>query len=490
VLCFAAVISGLGWAGPAAIARAAASRPSALAAQLTLTAGSRSIPPSFLGLSVEYNELLAYEREGSLFDRVISQIKPEDGTRMMIRIGGKSADHVYWQTANGDPPPWVTVIGSAWLTGLGALVRRDDLRVLLDLNLAVHSPSLEESFAVAAERALPSGSLVGLEIGNEPDLYQLQPWLEKQRLASTDSTANWAQRYSAADYRRDYISYARALVSRLPGIALGGPDSISANPQWLAAVEGLGRLDPGFLTVHRYASSTCWPSSSPWYPTVALMLSESSSAGLAGTVTAAAAFAHAHHQALRLTEVNSISCGGNPGVANSFATALWAPDVLFELIRAGVNSVSWHIRPSTVNAPFLAKPASIVAMPELYGLAMFSQMTRPDARLLDTKLSAPAALHLKAWAVRFHGAMRVLLIDKGPLAANVALDLGMSGHAFLKRLLAPDVASATGVTFGGQSIGPDARWHGVRDAPPVPGHAGQYDVSVPGYSAALLSVYR
>jgi hypothetical protein len=175
---------------------------------------------------------------------------------------------------------------------------------------------------------------------------------------------------------------------------------------------------------------------------------------------------------------------------NSFATALWAPDVLFELIRAGVNSVSWHIRPSTVNAPFLAKPASIVAMPELYGLAMFAQMTRPDARLLDTKLSAPAALHLKAWAVRFHGAMRVLLIDKGPLAANVALDLGMSGHAFLKRLLAPDVASATGVTFGGQSIGPDARWHGVRDAPPVPGHAGQYDVSVPGYSAALLSVYR
>ena len=47
-------------------------------------------------------------------------------------------------------------------------------------------------------------------------------------------------------------------------------------------------------------------------------------------------------------------------MANSFATALWAPDVLFELLNAGVDGVNWHIRPSTLNAPFNLKPGKLV----------------------------------------------------------------------------------------------------------------------------------
>ena len=68
-------------------------------------------------------------------------------------------------------------------------------------------------------------------------------------------------------------------------------------------------------------------------------------------MTNAIAFAHKRGMGFRLTEVNSVSCGGNPGVANTFATALWAPDALFSFIDAEVDGVSWHIRPNTVNAP-------------------------------------------------------------------------------------------------------------------------------------------
>ncbi len=273
----------------------------------------------------------------------------------------------------------------------------------------------------------------------------------------------------------------------MPGIQIGGPEIISAKPQWLSAVEGLGHEDPSFLTIHRYAGSTCFPTTSPFYPTIAGLLNERASFGLGGTVRDAAIFAHSHGQALRIDEVNSISCGGNPGVANSFATALWAPDALFELAREGVGSVSWHIRPNALNAPFHPTATGIQAMPELYGLAVFAQMTGPGARILDASLAAAAGLHLKAWVVRFGSSLRVLLINKGPRAANVALRLGAAGTAFIKRLTAPRIGASSGVTFGGQQIGADGQWQGQAVQTAIRGARGVYQVAVPGYSAALIS---
>ena len=80
----------------------------ALPAYLVFSGGSRHIPASFFGLSVEYNELRTYERSGRAFDRVISLIRPRDGAPMLLRIGGKSADHVWWKSATEQPPKWVT----------------------------------------------------------------------------------------------------------------------------------------------------------------------------------------------------------------------------------------------------------------------------------------------------------------------------------------------------------------------------------------------
>ena len=69
---------------------------------------------------------------------------------------------------------------------------------------------------------------------------------------------------------------------------------------------------------------------------------------------------------------------------------MWAPDVLFELLNAGVDGVNWHIRPSILNAPFNLDDGKLVPLPELYGLAVFAQMTHGPARLVDTTVSASA----------------------------------------------------------------------------------------------------
>jgi hypothetical protein len=487
----AAAASGAPSGAPPARAPRTATTASTLPAQIAFGSGSRRIPTSFFGLSLEYKELRTYVKSGALFRRMLSIVRPRDGGPMLLRIGGKSADHVWWGTTE-KPPQWVTTIGEQWLSRLSGLVSRADLKVVLDLNLAVHSPTMAARFAKAAVQALPRSSVAGFEVGNEPDLYWRQPWLEKQRIASTSSDVprRWTGNYSPIDYARDYEAYARAVMTAAPGIPLGGPEIISSKADWLTVLAGLGRLEPGFLSIHRYASSTCLPPSSSHYPTIPLMLANASSAGVASSTEGAVQFAHANHTQLRLTEINSISCGGNSGVANSFATALWAPDVLFELLNAGVDGVNWHIRPSTLNAPFNLDQGKLVPLPELYGLAMFAQMTRGPARLLDTTVSASAGLDLKAWTVRRGATTSVLLINKGRRDAHVTVPATGGGHgaAIVRRLQAPRIGSTTGLRFAGRRIGTDGLWHGQEKDEPVTARGGSYPVTVPAYSAAMVTL--
>ncbi|MFZ0089488.1 MAG: glycosyl hydrolase family 79 C-terminal domain-containing protein [Solirubrobacteraceae bacterium] len=444
-----------------------------------------------MGLSVEANELADYEREGAVLHRVLGLLRDAAGDPITLRVGGKSADDAYWETPTTGAPSWVFEIGTDWLAQLAALAHRDQLSVALDLNLAVHSPAMAASLAKAALAALGRSRLAGLAIGNEPDLFSDQPALERERVATTTSSARrgWTQEYTPARYRDDYLAYARALSVAAPGVALEGPEAARANPAWLRAMTGLGRLGPRTITVHRYPLSYCWPSGSYFYPGVASLLAERSSHGLAGRLRGAIAIAHRSGQRLSVSEVNSVSCAGNAGVSDSFASALWAPDALFELIRAGVDAVNWHMRPQLLNAPFLLERGSVQPLPELYGLSLFSHMIGANARRLFLHVSSGRGLHLKVWAVRSASGTDVLLINKGPSRAVVSVSASRPpmGAAELERLWAPSALSTSGVTLAGRSIGTDGRWRGHLRHATVPPTTHGYRVSVPGFSAALLT---
>ena len=97
---------------------------------------------------------------------------------MTLRIGGESADSSFWgpnpfamvKPAYRQDHPYV--LTPAWLAEAGSLVAAGALRVIFDLNLAAHSPSMARAVATAAWRAFPSQSITSFEIGNEPDLYR------------------------------------------------------------------------------------------------------------------------------------------------------------------------------------------------------------------------------------------------------------------------------------------------------------------------------
>jgi hypothetical protein len=464
-----------------------------LRAQIRLTGQSNSIPRSFFGLSLEVNELPTYVQEGAVFDRALSLLRPASGDDLMLRVGGKSADDAYWKSPVLNAPPWVFEIGDQWLGQLAALVARDRLRVTLDLNLATHSPLMAAGFARAASKALAPRGLAGLAVGNEPDLFGHQPGLDRERVDSTlrSTPLDWTRDYSPLSYRRDYVAYARALARAVPGIPLAGPESARSSPRWLGVFRGLGPLMPKSLSIHRYASSTCWAKDSPRYPRISLLLSERSTAGLAERLRRAIAYAHQAGMSFLVSELNSVSCGGNEGVADSFATALWAPDVLFELLREGVDGVNWHIRPRLLNAPFELLAGAIEPLPEFYGLALFAQMIGPEASRLGVHVSSAGGLHLKAWATRSRAQTNVLLINKGTRSASVALSSASpGGRALVQRLLAPSTSARDNVTLAGRAIGSDGRWHGRKVVASVPLRGGSYHVLVPGYSAALVQVAR
>jgi hypothetical protein len=366
------------------------------------------------------------------------------------------------------------------------------LRLILDLNLVANSPGMAARWAGAALAQLPRGSLVGFEIGNEPDLYGRVLWSRLVSVAPMRLGASISPRaYSSSSYVKDFSSYEQALERIAPSVPVVGPSV--ANPDsgaaWLSSLIAGEHHALGMVTAHRYPLSACNGPRSPRRPTIARLLSESTSAGMAHTVRGAVRLAHGAGLPFRLTELNSVTCGGLRGVSNTFATALWAPDALFELLQAGVDGVNVHIRARAINAPFTLTGKWLTVHPLLYGLILFSRTLGPHAQLVPLRLHAKRSLHIKVWGVRLHGnRLHVLVIDKSPRAAQVDLRLPGSGPATVQRLLAPSVASQSGVTLAGQQLGRSAAWQGPRRVETIVRGRRGYELTMLGMSAALVSV--
>ncbi len=318
---------------------------------------------------------------------------------------------------------------------------------------------------------MPPGSIAGFEIGNEPDHY--------------------GGGYSIAAYVRDFRSYQHAVARLAPSVPVLGPaiTRVPTDLDWLRAVLTGDHAQLGVLTGHRYPLGNCAKPGQPLSPTVPKLLRESISAGLAQSVAPAVRLAHGAKRPFRLDEFNSVTCGGRPGVSDTFATALWAPDALFELAQTGIDGVNLHIRSTKVNGPLALTARGLEPRPLLYGLILFARMLSPSGRLVRLGVEAPPSIDLKAWAARVPGnVLHVLLIDKSPGRVSVDLRLPASAEATVQRLLAPSLRSTTGVTLAGQQFGPAGRWTGRRVTQTVRRRAGGYRLSVPGSSAALLSV--
>ena len=406
-----------------------------------------------------------------------------------LRIGGDSADRAVWSPRR-ELPEWVFELTPSWLRAATRIVHQTGTHVILDLNTMSSTPQLAARWAKMAIAGLPRGSIRAFEVGNEPDIYNQSKW---QHMTAGRGAPPAPSHITAESYARSFAAYANAVAGVAHGVPLLAP--ALAEPQrnsiWITKL--LARPHPKLsaITAHRYPYSACARLSAPTFPSIPRVLSENATAGIGRMAYKLEHITDPATLPLWLTEMNSVTCGGTKGVSNTFATALWAPDALFELIRAGTEAAFVHVRPPLVNMAFSLTRTGLTARPLLYGLALFSRMLGPGAELMPLHLAAPTSLHLKAWAVRTSDrVMHVLLLNKGDRSLLIGLRLPLTGTATYQRLSAPRVASTAGVTLGGQHLTRAATWGGRPITRRLIGPTNRLSIAVPRYSAALVTAHQ
>jgi hypothetical protein len=475
----------------ALVALSPANGPGALRTDATVRtdAVGRAVPPGFLGLSLEYSALEPYAgHDPSALDPVFAAlVRNIAGAQPTLRIGGDSTDSTWWPVAGTPRLPGVTyTLTPAWLAVLRRLTDTLDARLTLGINLEADRPALAAAEASALLAALRPGSVQALELGNEPELYGAFPWY---RTAAGQPVLGRSNRYDFAAFERDFTRFAAAL----PAVPLAGPTA--GGQGWLPDLGSFLATQPRVrvLTLHRYPLQLCFASRrSPFYPTIAHLLSSAASRGLAQAFAPYAALAHRHGVSLRLDELNTVTCGGDRPVSQSFASALWALGTLLAMVDAGIDGVNIHTFPGAGYELFRLTKAgghwSASVSPEYYGLLMFAQAVPPGARLVPIS-GAPTRGPLAVWGTQApDGRVRVVAINTDlARPGTVTLRIpGATGGASIEWLQAPSAASRTGVTLGGASVGPAGSLN--PRAVPMRARRGAFVVRLPRSSAALLTV--
>ncbi len=468
---------------PPAPARAAAH------VKVTIAPGAPSVPvpSSFLGFSTEYWGLSIDARHLGLFARLVSLVRVPGDPRFVLRIGGNSSDHSFWEPAQRRWPRWMFPLTPRWLRAAADVTRASHLRVIFDLNLVTGTPRLAGVWARKTLAVMPRGSVIGFEIGNEPDIYDRTFWLDHIGEAVTRLLP---RSITPASYAQAYARFAASVRGPAPRVPLLAPALALPNHDraWIAVLLGSAPARLGAVSVHDYPFTACASPTEAMYPSVLRLLGARATAGMAAAVRPAVTLAAAQGLRVRVTEFNSVTCSGVDGVSDSFATALWAPDALLSLARAGVGAADLHVRAYSINSPFRFHRGRVSVRPLYYGLVMFARLLGRHARLLQVQVSPWARRRLGVWAVMSaRRTLRVLLINRSRTSLRVALRLPTREPARVQRLLAPSPGSTAHVTLAGQHLNGQVHWVGRPVVQLIRGHGGRYTTAVRGFSATLLS---
>jgi hypothetical protein len=244
---------------------------------------------------------------------MFSQIAPA-----VLRIGGNSVDTTCWGGVSNTTP-----ITAAQVTAFAGFVKAlpANWHVIYGINMSVNSPTNCAAEAAYAANALGS-SLLGFEIGNEPDLYHnngIRP-------------AN----FTYPQYLSQWQALAAAVTNAVPGWAitnggngwtLTGPAAAGNTEGYTAPFAGNEAGVASMVTQHYYRANGQSPSS-----TMALLLQPDTSLPGAVSNIVAAATAARLPLGFRMAECGSFYNGG--AVIN--ANGSWA---------GGAQPVTFNQRP-------------------------------------------------------------------------------------------------------------------------------------------------
>ncbi|EMD34954.1 glycoside hydrolase family 79 protein [Gelatoporia subvermispora B] len=491
--------------------------------------GGLSIPLSgtFYGFSVEMSVVTQVLGLNASFLQVpflnlMSLVASRAGA-VYIRVGGNTQDYASLvpslgdgksiekqQTGNGNPTQTPTLLFTPeilyMLSNISSLVNAKWY-----LGVPMNDTSnLRLQIAEYGERIL-GDKLLGLQVGNEPDLYA--------RHGHRPST------YGPYDYFGEFGQIALALEqdSAVPvSNNLIGP-SVATGDWHPEDVWNTGFIQAYSnnllaLSVEHYPDDNCaaiYPGfGTPKDPQAefANFLTHSAGRDTIGYLLNSAAIAQQAGKPFIMFETNTASCGGFPGISDSFGAALWALDYGLQMAYSNFSHALLHVGGQDVYYnPFTPPPTNQSVYhqwtigPIFYSVLAVAEALGPtnNSQIIDLFANGNSD-ETPGYAIYENGNLaRVALFNymTDPSGANdyvATLSMGdavVPAQVQVKYLLAPSVGEHFNITwanqtFGGQ-FGADGRLQGTEYIQTVACDTGanacQVRVPAPGFALVFMT---
>lgn len=424
-------------------------RSASLAVSAT-TAGT--IGPAFAGLSYEKRELFGplFSASNSDLIALFKLLGPS-----LLRIGGNSVDQTYWNP-NG-PGQTVGQIAPSDVDALAAFVKAAGWQVLYGVNLggagpapytsgslvAKTTPALAAEEVAYAAQAFGS-SLLGIEIGNEPDAY--------------GSTYFAGTTWNVSAFESLWNQFRTAILAQTPGVAVTGPaDSYNYTGWTIPFGKAQTKSKISLLTQHYYRGDAASAAS-----TVELLVSPDTN------LTAELSALHSAAQSIgvpyRIAECNSFYGNGPSNVTDAYASALWGIDFLFDCAQASTTGANFHGGGKAPYTPIEnGTDGSVLQIcPLYYGMLFFS--LAGQGTLDSVQLSADG-LEVTAYAIHTSsGGLNIMVLNKDS-TYNLQLDIQLPQPISSATLLelaqlsqgaaGPSLSATDGITIQGGSVSID-----------------------------------
>ena len=377
------------------------------------------------------------------------------------RIGGDSADltvfnHTVLPPLPGRRPLMYSVNETDLLTWKQAMVALNSV-MTLDLNFRRgDNATWAVEYVAGIDSVIGWEYVTALEVGNEVDLYGGG---EKYRPSN----------YSYQQYKSEYEYYVQAIQAAVPTVPTRIFQGL-VNIAW----ENLGQNLNDYLSSSTIEQSL-YSISQHDYPvpscvgnnvTIADILDDTHASSTSTFLTQHDTIATlaAHNISFVIGEGSDAVCNGEgPMVLNTFSTALWVVDQLFQAAAVGVEHWyfhSWGTDTATFSVIVYgnkAAPDRFLVQPIYYGLRMFAMATAHHTRLIKLATTTSTNSHIHAYAMvdTIHR-LNVAVVHKDlsttqPCNVSFSLPFKQAVNATLIRLLAPSIDSEYGVTLAGQT---------------------------------------
>ena len=362
-----------------------------------------TVPADFIGLSYESAQL-ANPAFFAAENTALITLFRELGEQGVLRLGGGTSEFTSFTTEEPKEPVPFDAVGpdtSKNVKGDTRITPRSlrNLRAFLDatnwgclygLNLG-RGTAMRAAEEAAYVRRILGPRLIAFQLGNEPDA-----WRNRYRPST----------WSYEDYWKEWIAAHAAVVAKVPQAKFAGPDVSNKINYLTGFAEDVKRScnDVVLLTSHYYAMGPAGAKG----VTVEKLLSPDPK--LARDARAAVEAARSLGVPYRMSEGNSCWNGGQPGVSDTLASALWGVDMMLQFGTLGCAGVNLHGGGNGYYTPIAGSVSSgFTQRPEYFGMQLAREFV--GGTLLKSELSCNDA-RVSAYAGHKGGAEQVLAINK------------------------------------------------------------------------------